>query len=349
MNKPLPWMLVLVLAAALGLFGYQNPEFFQARDVEEEGGATETVAKEVPQSYLKGAEEQPQNDKDRFFAALLVGGAENGLVYVELPLKPAFYEGAETYQEKEAVWNNFISRAVKAPGELVDETNLPYAGEYLYKDVDWEVVAQSVSVKVSEDLRFRTPSMEGVAKVARLALHVSEGTIPVLAEGKPLEGQVVPKAEFIVAGRDLPRCLDKCTAQARIPDEATRAKIRAAVDKDARHALVKETQSFIVLEGQFTRAVPQYIAYIFYGGDVLGSAFWRTAVLDTDMSVIAILGENSYGHIIPLSTTDIDGDGLDEVFAKYQGYEGESEGVIYWRGGTGNDAFRAISNTYIGL
>jgi hypothetical protein len=68
--------------------------------------------------------------------------------------------------------------------------------------------------------------------------------------------------------------------------------------------------------------------------------YWRTAILDSDLSIIALVGENEYTHIEPRSVGDVNGDGLDEVWVSLHGYEGRHAGLIYWRGGAGGDAKR---------
>jgi hypothetical protein len=70
--------------------------------------------------------------------------------------------------------------------------------------------------------------------------------------------------------------------------------------------------------------------------------------LDTDLSVVALLGENRYAHVMPRSVGDINGDGLDEIWVGLHGYEGRHEGIYYWRGGSGKDAFGLIATAYYG-
>jgi hypothetical protein len=105
-----------------------------------------------------------------------------------------------------------------------------------------------------------------------------------------------------------------------------------------------------VIEGRFTRPARQYAVYVDFGtdSDTNLTGYWRTLILDTDLSIIGVVGENDYTHIEPRSVGDVNGDGLDEVWVGLSGYEGGHAGLIYWRGGTGRDAFRVIANAYNG-
>ena len=90
--------------------------------------------------------------------------------------------------------------------------------------------------------------------------------------------------------------------------------------------------------------------YVDFGtdSDTNPTGYWRTVIVDTDLSIIGIVGENEYIRTEPRSVGDVNGDGLDEVWVGLSGYEGRHAGLIYWHGGTGHDAFRVIANAYNG-
>jgi hypothetical protein len=80
---------------------------------------------------------------------------------------------------------------------------------------------------------------------------------------------------------------------------------------------------------------------------VQGTLRRRRVRLDTDLSVVATLGENEYSHVMPRSVSDANRDGLDEIWADLVGYEGANAGLIYWRPRA--RSFDVIATTYFGL
>src|SRR6266568_1676884 len=79
--------------------------------------------------------------RDTFFETLMGGGAEKGLVYVEIPLKSSFFAGATAPKERWTVWENFFSRVLREDALLGDSRRTPYWGTYVYQKVDWSYVA----------------------------------------------------------------------------------------------------------------------------------------------------------------------------------------------------------------
>jgi len=135
-----------------------------------------------------------------------------------------------------------------------------------------------------------------------------------------------------------------------LSEARTLTKIRKAVRRGAKIPTGQQIKQIIALQGSFTRPARQYAVYADFGRDsdtnLVG--YWRTVILDSDLSIVAVVGENEYTHIQPRSVGDVDGDGLDEVWVGLTGYEGHHAGLIYWRGGAGNDAFGTIENAYDG-
>ena len=91
----------------------------------------------------------------------------------------------------------------------------------------------------------------------------------------------------------------------------------------------------------------QYVAYLRFGD--YPEENWRAAILDSDLRIISILGENDYAHIKPFAVGDINDDGLDEIWMGFEGSEGINFGLNYWRGGAGKGAFKAIATSYNGV
>src|SRR5437588_108654 len=119
------------------------------------------------------------------------------------------------------------------------------------------------------------------------------------------------------------------------PSSALLSRIQTVVRQGAKvPSHENKIEEIIALTGHFTRRDrSQYVVYARFGPtdpDNL-KGHWRTVVLDTDLSIIATLGENEYSHIMPRSVGDVNGDGLDEIWADLVGYEGSNTGLLYWR------------------
>lgn len=200
-------------------------------------------------------------------------------------------------------------------------------------------------------MKVRTPFGTGTAIVTRYEIHHSTPADAnlLLAVAEPLGEFRPPDTYLLIAGRDLPECNSSCVNRRTTPNPQTVEKIRDAVSRGAinpEHAQATET---IILTGHFTKQnSPQYVVYIRFG-DYPGYGYWRTVILDVDLSFVAVLAENEYAHIKPVSVGDIDGDGLDEIWTDLVGYEGRHAGIFYWRGTEGKQAFGGIATLYDGL
>lgn len=296
--------------------------------------------------------QQLSPQRDAFFKRLMVGGAEKGKIYVELPLKAMFFAGAKTPQDKRAVWDAFFARVLRERSDDGRAGPVGYWGDSAYQNVDWSSVADAVEVRIGDVLGVRTSTAEGSAKVVRYAIHynVPSDANLLLAVAEPLAGVNVAQSDFLIAAPGLSPCGSRCMARKQTPDTQTLARIRKAVSLGVKTPKALQIKEIIAFEGRFTRPASQYVVYVSFGTDSPSNlvGYWRTAILDTDLSTIAIIGENEYGHIRPRSVGDVDGDGLDEVWVNLGGYEGGNAGLMYWRGGSGSDSFRIIENAYNG-
>jgi len=291
--------------------------------------------------------------RDVFFQQLIVGGSHEGRAYLELPLKAALVGGAKSAEERRASWDTFFARVLREePPQFGGSVPVPYWGDFAYRKADWRSVADAVGVRVGDVLRVRTPSADGSVRVVRYAIHFGSHSSSnlLLAVAQPLDGFRMGRTEFLVAASQLPGCEKRCTKPSRTPDQTTLAKIRTIISTGAKIPQRQPITEIRAFEGRFTRLARQYVVYANFGTDPDGSlvGFWRTMVLDSDLSVIAVVGENEYSHIVPWAVGDVDGDGLDEIWVGLVGYEGRQAGLMYW-GGVGLDSFRMITNTYNGL
>jgi hypothetical protein len=297
--------------------------------------------------------QETQNNRDAFFDRLMVGGAEKGMVYLEVPLKTTFSATTKIPDDWGAIWEEFFARVLReSPPEFTHRGAAPYWGDFAYQNVDWSTVASAVDLRVGDVLQVRTPTAEGSAKVVRYAIHYNgpSGANLLLAVAEPLADFKVRDTDFLVAASRLPSCGKRCTTRVTIPDARTLAKIRKAVRLGAKIPTGQQIKQIIALQGSFTRPARQYAVYANFGrdSDTGPIGYWRTVIMDSDLSAIAVVGENTYTHIQPRSVGDVDGDGLDEVWVGLRGYEGHHAGLIYWRGGAGNDAFELLESAYNG-
>ncbi len=296
--------------------------------------------------------EKTDTERVRFFERLMFGGAERGQVYIEVPLKASRFAHAKTPSDGWRVWDEFFMEVLHEQPDFARPGKVAYWGDYVCQNVDWQLVASAVDVQVGDTLRIRTQTQEGSAKVIRYEIHYSEpgDANLLLAVAQPLNGFKVQETDLLVSATRLPRCEGPCNAQQHTQDAFMLKKIYEAVKNGAKIPADQQLKDILVVEGFFTRPARQYIVYADFGTDWDGNliGYWRTVVLDSDLSVIAVVGENNYEHVLPRSAGDVDGDGLDEVWVSLNGYEGYSAGLMYWCGGSGSDSFKIISSSYEG-
>lgn len=294
-----------------------------------------------------------------FFEKLIVGGAAGGKIYLEVPLKPSFFANAKTPQEQAQVWEAFFKKAIletpdyeqmlRDKGSISED--IPYWGNYVIRKTDVSYIAHAADLQIGDILMIRTPYELGTAKVVSYQIHDGGpvvGGYLLVAIAEPFNGFKPADTRILVADRSLPECRPSCAGRTSKPDAKRGARILDRMSHEAANPEVHSVTENIILEGHFTRKdAPQYIAYLRFGEYI--DSKWRTVVLDSDLKIILVLGENEYAHIKPLVIADINNDGLDEIWTELQGYEGDHFAVWYWRGGTGKDAFRAVATTYYGL
>ena len=142
-------------------------------------------------------------------------------------------------------------------------------------------------------------------------------------------------------------CRISCSNHRIVPDQKTSGQILDVLATGLKKSEKDIVTKFAALRGSFTKHnAVQYVAYIRFLE--YPDYYWRTAILDSDLSIIKVLGENDYAHIVPISVGDVEGDGLDEIWTELLGSEGYNTAIFYLtREGTQYN-FKAIATMYNG-
>ncbi|MBI1959334.1 MAG: hypothetical protein HYS36_08935 [Candidatus Rokubacteria bacterium] len=220
-------------------------------------------------------------------------------------------------------------------------------------------------MKTGEIVQVRTPDGVTSARVIRheiLGFDVQPGTL-IVAVAEPHPPAAVADVRLVIAARRLPACRAPCVLRKPGPHQTIASRVRTLFPRGpdlwvgaGRPGSVARPQQklakLIIAGGHFTaRERRQYVAYARYGAEAEPQIDddWRTVILDSDLSVVAVLGGTYYRHIVPLGVADVNGDGLDEVWAALDGHEGDHAGIFYWRGGRGQPTFGKVATKYHGL
>ena len=268
------------------------------------------------------------------FQDVLWGGVENGTVFLEIPIADAFYSRGSTHYDR---WRAFFDRVLLLGWRYSSERSLywgtPVDPTYLNKPL----IARAATFKLGMALDVRTPEQSSSAILKRYAVHCDDvgGGCVLLAIATPPEPLL--DTRFLVSAADIPSCEGSC--------EVTIVDIEANVRKRIRDSIVAKLglkhpsdsiprfarEDVEIVAGSFTRAhSQQYVAYVSLyteGEPSLGS--WALALVDADLSIPLVLYQNGYSHVVPVHASDIDQDGLDEIWADFSGYEGGSTGLLF--------------------
>jgi hypothetical protein len=292
---------------------------------------------------------------DEFFESLLVGGAHNGKIYIELSLTPELFSKTKTREDRWAVWEAFFKKAILEQPPAADSQKFdiaPYWGEYVFEKekIDRAYIAKSVNLQVGDQIHIRTDEGSGSARIIEYAIHYGgpaiEGNI-LLAVAEPRAKFKVMETHLLVASKEPFRCRTSCANHRTVPDQKTSTHILDALAKGLKKSEKDKVTEFVALQGSFTvRNAVQYVAYIKFLE--YPDYYWRTAILDSDLSVIKILGENDYAHIVPNSVGDVDGDGLEEIWTELLGSEGYNTAIFYLARDSKPPVYYAIATAYNG-
>ena len=161
----------------------------------------------------------------------------------------------------------------------------------------------------------------------------------------------------IIAAVELPDCGRNCQIRRSKPDALKLQRIRAVgVDKlnlkfPSCIGQSDQTETLISYTGHFTRKESeQYVAFFArHAKGALDDGEWAAYIVDSDFSLVAVLDRDEYLHVVPDGIVDVNGDGLDEIWANELGYEGSAYSLWYLQEAQIPLAFERLRWGYIGL
>jgi len=297
-----------------------------------------------------------------FFPSVVAGGIDHGRIYLAIPL---LTDESGSREEKRQARELFFKKAVpgmeKWSREVpVDSRQEGYGGNVIPdQHVDAKYIAANTTYQIGQPLRLRTSAGIIPVRIARYEIHHSyaSGDFFLYAIGDPTNGAVPAGAsEQVLASADLVDCGKSCGLSRSKPNADITQRIRAVgVDKLGvlfPSDLPKEerTETLIVYEGHFTRTdSKQYVAFFArHSKDALDVGKWATYVVDSDFSMISVLGRDGYLQITPDGVADVNGDGLDEIWCNDAGFEGTAYSLWYLQSKT-PASFRSVEWPYFGL
>jgi hypothetical protein len=295
-----------------------------------------------------------QNSTD-WFPAAVPGGSLNGQIYLELPLQSAYYGAGSTREQR---WKAFFKRALK---DEVDYVKGPayWAPRVADRSTNLDFIAEAAGYKIGEVVWIRTPNETFKAHLSAYEIHCDDINGGCLLVGVCLSDSTskLPDYPLVLGNRREFGCRAACSSSAKIatPDIANRivetATTRLGIRPDRTLPAALQQPRVVAYSGHFTdRRHVQYIAYVaYYAKEDPSDANWATFVFDPQDGSVVVLGRNQPSQIIPDRVGDVDGDGLDEIWARISTAEGGSAAVFYKSGSANSPVFSNISTLYWGL
>ena len=296
-----------------------------------------------------------------FFSTVVPGGIANGKIYLAIPL---LTDQSHTREEKEHGREAFFRKAVplteKWSERGPDSSDEGYGGDVIPDQyLDRNYIEASTAYKIGQSLSIRTRESIVPIRITRHEIHFSfaSATYFLYAVGDPTSGVVRPLVpQQIFASAELPDCGKSCALSRNKPDADKTQKVRAmAIDKLGVQFTSdipdeERTETLLIYVGHFTRPdTNQYVAFFSRHSKEAGDVGkWVTYVLDSDFSLIFVLGRDSYLQLKPDGVADVNGDGLDEIWCNDVGYEGTSYSLWYL-GRITPPSFKSVEWPYFGL
>ena len=303
--------------------------------------------------------------EDEFFNNLVLGGVFDGQPILEVPISSGIYGAPSLQGEWEYVWSlkpeqhdrrsrrdsSFFSQVISNPQTpLADEDFFYWGGRIDQDAIDLEFVQQSTDFQVGDSLpgRSKQGSMSIQVESHEVVCNRMEGYCLVVALGST--DWRLEKDSFLIAGSELRTCVGPCDVSTAGPSADTKSQIKERVSSIIRLEEQPTIDRLVVMTGHFTGgASVEYVVFIDIAGGRHPLGEWWTVVLSEDLSLISILGNDSYLSMIPSGVSDIDGNGTDEIWVHLEGLEGSSDGIIYWRGADQDRKFGLIKTALNGM
>lgn len=314
----------------------------------------------------------PEGQGRAVLSSLSVGRVEDGQAFIELAQMDAVEDnnpGEAAGRDVDSRGTPRISRSFLKSGALpavFDEPQGPGMPGARYFGVPvpprWineEALRQVARWQVGDRLSICTPGGASVVRIVRHQVECSEAQAVclALAVADRASGPRLSNAPILVAGpQPLPCHTHGQSNKASLPPAiSARALeiVRDDLELDHPDGTPAALQRELVLgfSGHFTRPDRlQHVAYVaFYEEGYLDLGNWATILLDTDLSLLAVLGRDEYLHLVPTAASDIDGDGLDEIWVNLRAYESENHGVLYLNRAIPVPTFTLLDTIYPGL
>jgi hypothetical protein len=225
--------------------------------------------------------------------------------------------------------------------------------------VDFQFISANTRYPVGQTLKVRTPESVLPVRIAKYEVGYSDGSgrFYPCAIVEPIDGAIPSGSQRVIAGADFPDCSPSCALSRVKPGDDELRRIRAvAVDKlgvafPSNVAAEYQIEMLVAYKGRFTRPdAEQYAAFFSrHGEGESGLGNWVAYVLDADFSLISVLDRDDYLRTVPDGVTDVDGDGLDELWSEDGGYEGSAYSLYHLDKTATPASFGRLKWPYFGL
>ena len=291
---------------------------------------------------------------------MVPGNVHDGRIYLELPLLNGGPKSRDVQQDEE-----FFKKAAPSRDKWLEESSQDSRVEGLNGDVipekylDLKHVENSIAYRIGQILKVRTPNGVISARIAKYEIQfaLASGRSYLYGIAEPIDAPLQSTKGPVIAAPQLHDCEKSCELVRRKPTDDETQRIRALalesrnIDFPTDIPRDLRTETLDVYVGHFTRTdKEQYVAFFArHSKDALDVGKWVTYVVDSDFSVIDVLGRDDYLQIIPDGIADVDGDGLDEIWCNEVGFEGTAYSLWYLSKGKKPAKFSHVDWAYSGL
>jgi hypothetical protein len=325
-------------------------------------GAKDPARDEKPTGERRASSPQAGPPTIRFFSDILPGGIEDGRIYLQIP---TVAERGHVGDEALKIRESFFEAAVPGMQKWGEEHFAsPEGGGYgglivPDKYLDRKYIAASAAYPIGQVLQLRTSDGVFPVRIARHEIHYGEGggRHYFYAVAEAVDGAIPTTSQRVIASPDLLDCGHSCALSRVKPTDEEAQRVRAVAVEKLGVTYPSDTpekyreERLEILKGRFTKSDGMQYVAIFsrHGEGRSGLGNWATYVLDSDFSLISVLGRDDYLRITPDGVADVDGDGLDEIWTDDGGYEGSAYSLWSLEKKTPPVVFGRIEWPYFGL